>query len=74
VQTDSRARESESLLRDFDKTAQLVRRFVADRYDEEGADALYRSARKRYKEIIPQIPRIEGARAKVLNSFLRITA
>ncbi len=74
MQNDSRARESESLLRDFDKTAQLVRRFVADRYGDEGADALYRSAREKYKEIIPQIPRIEGARAKVLNSFLRITA
>ena len=74
MQTDSRAQGSERLLRDFDKTAELVRSFVADRYGEEGADALYRDAQKKYEEIIPQIPRIEGARAKALNSFLRITA
>jgi hypothetical protein len=74
VQTDTRAQQGVGLLRDFDKTAELVRRFVADRYGEEGAEALYRGARKKYEEIIPQIPRIEGARAKALNSFLRITA
>ena len=74
MRTDSRTQGSERLLRDFDKTAQLVRSFVADRYSEEAGDALYRSARKKYEEIIPQIPRVEGARAKVLNSFLRITA
>jgi hypothetical protein len=74
VQSDSRTRESEGLLRDFDKTAQLVRRFVADRYGEDGADALYRGARRQYEAIIPRIPRIEGVRARMLNSFLRITA
>jgi hypothetical protein len=74
VQTDSRAQGSERLLRDFDKTAELVQSFVADRYGEEGNNVLYRGARKKYEEIIPQIPRIEGARAKALNSFLRITA
>jgi hypothetical protein len=62
------------LLRDFDETAQLVRRFVADRYGEDGADALYRSARRQYGEIIPRIPRISGLRARMLNGFLRITA
>lgn len=74
MQTDSRAQGSERLLRDFDKTAELVQSFVADRYGEEGNNVLYRGARKKYEEIIPQIPRIEGARAKALNSFLRITA
>jgi hypothetical protein len=74
VQTDPRAQGSERLLRDFDKTAELVQSFVADRYGEEGNNVLYRGARKKYEEIIPQIPRIEGARAKALNSFLRITA
>jgi hypothetical protein len=74
VQTDSRAQGSERLLRDFDKTAELVRSFVADRYGEENANVMYRGARKKYEEIIPKIPRIEGARAKALNSFLRITA
>ena len=74
VQTDTRAQQSVGLLRDFDRTAELVRTFVADRYGEEGAEALYLSARKKYKEIIPQVPRIAGVRAKALNSFLRITA
>jgi hypothetical protein len=63
-----------SLLRDFDKTAQLVRRFAADRYGEDGADALYRAAREYYGEIIPRIPRIRAVRARMLNTFLRFTA
>jgi hypothetical protein len=74
VQNDSRAQESERLLRDFEKTAQLVRPFVADRYGEEGGDALYRGVREKYEEIIPQTPRIEGVRARAMNSFLRVTA
>ena len=48
MQNDSRAQESERLLRDFEKTAQLVRPFVADRYGEEGGDALYRGVREKY--------------------------
>lgn len=74
MRTDSRTRESESLLGDFDETARLVRRFLADRYGEQGADALCRAAREKYEEIIPQTPRIEGVRARAMNSFLRITA
>jgi hypothetical protein len=66
--------EKNKLLRDFDRTAQLVTRFVAERYDEESADELYRDARQEYATIIPQIPRIEGSRARPLNAFLRITA
>jgi hypothetical protein len=74
VRTDSSNRETESLLRDFDETARLARRFLADRYGEEGADSLHRAARQHYQEIIPRIPRIAGPRARVLNVFLRITA
>jgi hypothetical protein len=74
MQTDSRDQASKGLLRDFDKTAELVRSFVAGRYGEEGADELYRDARKKYEESIPRIPRISGLRARVLNTFLRITA
>ena len=74
MKTDSRVRESERLLRDFEKTAQLVRPFVADRYGEEGGDALYRGVREKYKEIIPQVPWLEGIRGRVMNPFLRITA
>jgi hypothetical protein len=67
-------RKSERLLRDFDKTAGLARGFLVERYGEEGADALRRSARKHYEEIIPQVPWVKGARAGAFNSFLRITA
>lgn len=65
---------SEPLLRDLDKTAELVRSFVADRYGEEGTDALYRDVRTKYEEIIPEIPRIAGVRSRLLNTFLRFTA
>jgi hypothetical protein len=74
MQTDSRSQPSEQLLRDFDQSAEPVQRFVADRYGEEGADELYRDARKKYEEFIPRVPRIPGLRARMLNTFLRITA
>ena len=61
-------------MRDFDHTAHLVKGFVAERCGEETADALYRDARQEFEAIIPQIPRIRGARARILNGFLRITA
>ena len=66
--------QKNKLLRDFDRTAHLVMNFVAKRYDEEYAAGLYRDARQEYGAIIPQIPYIEGARARPLNAFLRITA
>ena len=56
------ARQPE-LLAGFDREADLWRTVLADRYGEEGADALYRAAREKYEEIIPQTPRIEGVRA-----------
>lgn len=74
MQTVDNSSEKNNLLHDFDRTAQLVKGFVAERYGEENADALYRDARQEYEAIIPQIPRIGGARARILNSFLRITA
>jgi hypothetical protein len=74
VKTDPSARENDRLLGDFDRTAQLVRRFLADRYGEDAAVALHRRARKHYQEIIPLVPRVPGPRARVLNVFLRITA
>jgi hypothetical protein len=74
MQNDSRDQASEQLLRDFDKSAELVRSFVSARYGEEGADELYHDARKKYEEIIPRIPRSPGFRARVFNTFLRITA
>ncbi|NQU38172.1 MAG: L-2-amino-thiazoline-4-carboxylic acid hydrolase [Actinobacteria bacterium] len=67
-------RKSNRLLRDFDKTAHLVRRFLTDRYGETGADALYRATREKYTEIIPQVRWVEGIRGGSLNTFLRVTA
>lgn len=74
MQTGEYSAQKNRLLRDFDHTARLVNGFVADRYGEESADALYRDARQEYEAIIPQIPRLRGARARMLNTFLRITA
>jgi len=62
------------LLRDFDQTARLVTRFVVERHDREYAERLHRDARQEYEAIIPQIPHLEGARATMLNAFLRATA
>jgi len=62
------------MLKDFDKTANLVRESVALSYGADFADALYRDARQEYEALIPQIPHIEGRRGAALNSFLLITA
>ena len=43
-------------------------------YGEELADRLYREMRQEYEKIIPEIPYIQGMRARALNSFLIITA
>jgi len=74
MRNNTQAQDSDRLLQDFDKTAELVRPFVADRFGEKDADALCRVAKEEYEKIIPQIPRIDGIRARMLNSFLRITA
>ncbi len=66
--------QKDRLLSDFDRTARQVKDFVSERYGKESADALYCDARQEYEAIIPQIPRTRGARARILNSFLRITA
>ena len=74
MQTGHYSSQKDKLLRDFDRTAQLVMSFVARCYNEEYAAGLYRDARQEYEAIIPQMPYIEGARARPLNAFLRITA
>jgi hypothetical protein len=48
--------------------------YLVQRYGEEFSDILYREARQEYEDLIPEIPYIEGARARALNSFLLITA
>lgn len=66
--------QTKKLLRDFDRTAHLLRRFLTDRYGVTGADQLYRAAREWYTAIIPQVRWVKGARGRTLNGFLRITA
>jgi plasmid stabilization system protein ParE len=74
MRNDSEDQESESLLHDFDKTAELVWPFVVDRFGVEGADSRIRRARESFEAVIAQMPRMEGFRARTLNGFLRITA
>ncbi len=62
------------LLKDFDKTANLVKDFVVSSYGSDFANTLYRDARQEYEVLIPQIPRLKGTRGGALNSFLLITA
>ncbi len=62
------------MLKDFDKTATLVRSSVVASYGSDFADTLYQETRQEYEALIPQIPHIEGIRGSMLNSFLRITA
>ncbi|MHC4751820.1 MAG: hypothetical protein ACYTFW_18340, partial [Planctomycetota bacterium] len=62
------------LLKDFDKTADLMQDYLIKRYGGEFADSLCKQTRQEYEELIPEIPYIEGPRARALNSFLLITA
>ena len=62
------------LLKDFDKTANLIRNSIISRYGLDFANTLYRDTRQEYEILIPQIPHLEGVRGGPLNSFLRITA
>jgi hypothetical protein len=62
------------LLSDFDKTADLLHDYLVQRYGGEFANRLYKETRQEYEKIIPEIPHIEGPRARALNSFLLITA
>lgn len=60
------------LLKNFDKTAGLIRDYVVSRYGEDLTDRLIRSARQQYEQLIPHIPHIDGLPA--LNSFIKISA
>jgi len=62
------------MLKDFDKTANIVRNSVVASYGSDFADTLYQETRQEYEALIPQIPHIEGIRGSMLNSFLLITA
>ena len=62
------------LLKDFDKTAVLMRDYILQHYGGEFTDILYRETLQAYEELIPGMPHIEDPRARALNLFLLITA
>lgn len=68
------ASKKPKLLKDFDKSADLMQDYLVQRYGKEFADRLYKETRQEYEELIPEIPHIKGPRARALNSFLLITA
>jgi hypothetical protein len=63
-----------ALLREFDKTAEIVKDAVISRYGMDLADTLYRACRAEYENLIPHIPYIASFRARALNTFLLIAA
>jgi len=65
---------SDALLRDFDETVRLTRARLAPGSGTEFTDALARSIREEFEQLIPEIPHIAGLRARPLNAFLRATA
>lgn len=62
------------LLKDFDRTSGLMNVSLVVRYGKAFARTLEREARQEYEQLIPEIPYINGARARLLNRFLLITA
>lgn len=72
-ETSYRRAAVQNALQEFDRTAQLLRSFLTERYGEH-ADSLVRDARARYPRILAQAPWVKGRGAPVMNAFLRITA
>jgi len=64
----------EALLKDFDRTSALMKDSLVARYGMEFAGTLQREVRHQYEKLIPEIPYIKGAQARLLNAFLLITA
>jgi len=64
----------EQLLKDFDTTSALMKASLITRYGREFTGTLQREVRQEYERLIPEIPYIKGSRARLLNSFLLITA
>ena len=68
------ASQKSKLLKSFDITASLMRDYLVERYGQDFAETLNRDVRREYEHLIPEVPFIEGMRARALNSFLLITA
>jgi hypothetical protein len=64
----------EKLLKDCDSTSALMEASLVARYGKEFTSTLQREVRQEYEKLIPDIPYIEGSRARLLNSFLLISA
>ena len=64
----------EALLKEFDRTAMLMNDSLVARYGMEFTSTLQREVRYQYEKLVPKIPYIKGARARMLNTFLLITA
>lgn len=64
----------EKLLKDFDSTSVLIKASLVARYGKKFTSTLQREVRQEYEKLIPEIPYIKGSRARLLNSFLLITA
>jgi hypothetical protein len=68
------AAKKQGLLKDFDKSTAFMKDYLVRRYGIDLTDLLLKEAWQEYEKIIPQIPHIEGIRARPLNAFLLITA
>jgi len=64
----------EKLLEDFDASCASMRTSLVARYGEELVGALESEAHQQYEALIPEIPRIRGPRAGLLNKFILISA
>lgn len=64
----------QKLLKDFDQTSALLEDWLVARYGKEFTSKIQSEVRQEYEKLIPEIPYIQGFRARILNSFLFITA
>jgi hypothetical protein len=64
----------ETLMKDFEKTSALMKDTLVSQFGEDTAQELRDKVRQEYEVLIPEIPFITGGRARMLNSFLLITA
>ena len=64
----------EKLLKDFEGTFALVKASLVARYGQEFTNTLQGEVRQEYEQLIPEIPYIKGLRARMLNTFLLVSA
>ncbi len=64
----------EKLLKDFDRISAFMKASLVARYGSEFTSTLQREAHEEYEKLIPEIPYVQGVRARALNSFLVGTA